>query len=168
MVRISADSCQLSGEWLMVQCLIKAFCFVLTLIPHIRSWASYEAFFLCFSLGPIAQILLCDIASGHIRLDFPSAWHWDVAISFGLHSPNYMLVFEKTCFPVFLGAKSALWAQIDFLVSRKYTTSVILVSWICTLIEKHSKIDVLYQTIPGTREHGIIEHTQISLTSLTN
>ena len=32
--------------------------FVLSLIPHIRSWASQEALFLCFSPGTIAQILL--------------------------------------------------------------------------------------------------------------
>ena len=34
---------------------------------------------------------------------------------------------EKVFSKVFSGTKSALWAQIDFLVSRKYTTSVNLV-----------------------------------------
>ena len=33
-------------------------------------------------------------------------------------------------------------------------------------IEKEN--DVLYQTIAGTREHDIIERTQINWTSLTN
>ena len=38
--------------------------FVLSLIPHIRSWASQEALFLCFSLGTIAHILLTNLPLG--------------------------------------------------------------------------------------------------------
>ena len=48
----------------MVQCLIKVF-FVLSLIPHVRFWASYEAQFLCFFPGPIAQILLTTLKTNY-------------------------------------------------------------------------------------------------------
>ena len=50
----------LSVRWLLVDGSVpgqNSF-FALSLIPHIRSWASREALFLCFSPGTIALILL--------------------------------------------------------------------------------------------------------------
>ena len=62
------DSLSVRSRWFLVDDSVPSqnSVFVLSLIPNIRSWASQEALFLCFSPGTIAQILLiCVLMSPH-------------------------------------------------------------------------------------------------------